>query len=135
MLGTTVFLGYVILAPETAANEGSILGTEMSIAMVAFQVIGFVVITPIAEELAFRGYLMRRLIDADFERVPYAHFRWPSFLISSLLFGIVHTNWLAGIAAGMGYALVTCVTGRLWPAVIAHAFTNALLIAASVGPN
>src|SRR5262249_14961725 len=48
-----------------------------------FKVVGFVVVTPIAEELAFRGYLMRRLIAADFEQVPVGRFSWLSFLISS----------------------------------------------------
>jgi exosortase E/protease (VPEID-CTERM system) len=133
MLGTTMFFGYVILAPETSANEGGIR-TGTSMAAVAIHVIGFVVITPIAEVLAFRGYLMRRLIDADFERVPYARVTWSSVLISSRFFGLVPTNPWAGLAAGMGYALVACVTGRLWPAVLAHAFTNSLLIAASMEP-
>ena len=35
-----------------------------------------VLIVPIAEELAYRGYLMRRLIHEDFESVPYQSVRW-----------------------------------------------------------
>ena len=90
-------------------------------------VIGFVLVTPLAEELAFRGYLLRRLIAADFERVPLGRFTWLSFLVSSALFGLLHGQWLAGTLAGMAYAAVVYRTGRLRDAVVAHAVTNGLL--------
>jgi CAAX prenyl protease-like protein len=90
--------------------------------------IGFVVITPLAEELAFRGYLMRRLISSDYESVPPGRFTWLSFLGSSVLFGLMHGEWLAGILAGMAYGLVVVRTGRVRDAVVAHAVTNGLLL-------
>ncbi len=64
--------------------------SRSAVAWVIFRVFGSVVIVPLAEELAFRGYLVRRLIAADFESVPVDRFTWPSFLISSLLFGAMH---------------------------------------------
>lgn len=92
-----------------------------------FRVLGAVVTVPIAEELAFRGYLLtvlsRRPLRAD---VPPA-FDWIGFAGSSLLFGALHGQWLAGTVAGMIYALVRYRSGRLWDAVIAHATTNLLL--------
>jgi exosortase E/protease (VPEID-CTERM system) len=91
-------------------------------------VIGYVIVTPIVEELAFRGYLMRRLIAADFENIPSGSFTWLSFLVSSFAFGLLHGQWLAGTAAGMAYAVVVYRTGRLRDAVIAHAVTNGLLV-------
>jgi len=89
--------------------------------------VGFTIVTPIAEELAFRGYLMRRLAGRDFQQVPPGTFTWPSFLISSVLFGLLHGEWVAGTIAGMAYALVVVRTGRVRDAVVAHALTNALL--------
>jgi exosortase E/protease (VPEID-CTERM system) len=91
-------------------------------------VIGYVVVTPIIEERAFRGYLMRRLIAADFEEVPTGSFTWLSFLVSSVAFGLLHGQWLAGTLAGMAYAGVIYRTGRLRDAIIAHAVTNGLLV-------
>jgi hypothetical protein len=38
------------------------------------RVLGSVVVVPVAEELAFRGYLLRRLIDVDFTAVSPKHF-------------------------------------------------------------
>jgi exosortase E/protease (VPEID-CTERM system) len=96
--------------------------------------IGFTIVTPVVEELAFRGYLMRRLVARDFQAVPVGRFTWVSFLGSSVLFGLLHGEWVAGTLAGMAYALVAVRTGRVRDAVIAHALTNALLwVSAMVG--
>lgn len=94
-----------------------------------FRVAGSVVTVPIAEELAFRGYLLRRLISADFDQLFPVRFTWLSFLLSSVLFGALHGRWLAGTVAGMGYALAMLRRGRIADAVIAHAITNALIAA------
>jgi CAAX prenyl protease-like protein len=83
---------------------------------------------PIAEELAFRGFLLRRLISADFEAISLRTFTWFSFLASSLVFGLLHGGlWVAGVMAGALYALASRQRGRLGDAILAHATTNALL--------
>jgi CAAX prenyl protease-like protein len=94
-----------------------------------FRVIGAVITAPLAEELAFRGYLTRRLIKADFRDVPPGQFRPSSFLVSSVLFGALHGRWLAGTLAGMFYALALYRRRKLSDAVLAHATTNALIAA------
>ncbi len=93
----------------------------------AFRVAGSIVIAPVAEELAFRGFLQRRLIAADFEAVSQRRFTWISFLIPTLLFGALHASWIAGSAAGALYALAAYRRGRLADAVAAHGTTNVLL--------
>jgi CAAX prenyl protease-like protein len=99
-------------------------------AWIALRILGAVVTVPIAEELAFRGFLLRRLASADFESVAFRAFQWLPFLISSIGFGILHgERWLAGTLAGMVYALILMRRGRIGEAVIAHATTNALLAA------
>jgi CAAX prenyl protease-like protein len=83
---------------------------------------------PFAEELAFRGYLLRRLMAEDFETVPIGRFTWPALLLSSLAFGALHgERWLAGTLAGLIYGLAMARRGKLADAVVAHATTNALL--------
>jgi exosortase E/protease (VPEID-CTERM system) len=112
-------------APVDAAAVG--LPAGWAAVWLAFKVLGSVVTVPLAEELAFRGYLMRRLVAADFERVPLDRFLWLPFLASSLAFGLMHQRVLAATLAGMVYALVAYRRGRLGDAVLAHATTNALL--------
>jgi CAAX prenyl protease-like protein len=116
--------------PRAGADLGFFLHTlpaGWAAAWVIFRVVGSVVTVPMAEELAFRGYLTRRLMAADFESVPLRRFSWPAVLVSSLLFGVLHGRWLAGFLAGLAYALVLSRRGRLSDAVLAHATTNALI--------
>jgi len=91
------------------------------------RVAGSVAIVPLIEEIAFRGYLLRRLVSADFQSVRPRQLTWPACVISSALFGLLHLHWLAGTLAGLIYAAVYCRRGRLSDAVLAHATTNALI--------
>jgi CAAX prenyl protease-like protein len=52
---------------------------------------------------------------------------WSSVAISSLAFGLLHEQWLAGTLAGAAYAWATTRRGRLSDAVVAHAITNLCL--------
>ena len=87
-----------------------------------------VLAVPIAEELAFRGFLYRRLIDERFETVPFRTFSWLALILSSLIFGVLHgQRWIAGTASGAVYAMVLLRRGRLADAIAAHVTTNALI--------
>jgi membrane protease YdiL (CAAX protease family) len=75
----------------------------------------------IAEELGFRGFILRCL-EKDMS-VPVA------VLISSLLFGVLHFNVLQGVGAsllGVYLGFVTWRTGSVVPAMAAHAANNFL---------
>ncbi len=96
-----------------------------------FRFAGAVVIAPLSEELAFRGYLMRRLQRPDAEKVDPRHPGWLGPALSSIAFGLLHgSRWIEGIAAGLLYAHVYARRGRLGDAILAHAVTNLILMAA-----
>ena len=85
---------------------------------------------PVAEELAFRGFLIRRLLSPYFESLSPREYSVAAVLISSLLFGLLHgERWLAGTFAGLFYAVAFLRRGRIGDAVVAHATTNSLLAA------
>lgn len=95
---------------------------------ILFRLVGAVVTVPVAEELAFRGYLLRRLISADFAAVDPRRFTLLSFVVSSILFGVLHgQRWVAGIAAGMLYAWAFQRRARIGDAAAVHGITNGLL--------
>jgi exosortase E/protease (VPEID-CTERM system) len=100
------------------------------LAWLALRTLGAVAAVPIAEELAFRGFLLRRLTAADFDRVDLRNVSLIALLGSSLAFGLMHgSRWFAGSLAGLAYALVARRRGRIGEAIAAHAVTNALLAA------
>jgi exosortase E/protease (VPEID-CTERM system) len=133
-LGGLVFLIWIGLEPLAgSAHAGQPQALAHASALVritwlAFRILGAVITVPIAEELAFRGFLLRRLVSADFESVAWRTFAWVPFLISSIAFGLLHGDrWLAGTIAGMIYAFAMLRRGRIGEAAAAHAVTNALL--------
>jgi exosortase E/protease (VPEID-CTERM system) len=103
-----------------------------AMAWITLRVLGSVVTAPIAEELAFRGFLLRRFDSENFESVKWDSISWMAILVSSVAFGVLHGDrWLAGTIAGVVYALAYVRRGSIGDAVAAHATTN-LLIAAEV---
>ena len=132
-IGGVVFGIWLLLAPPvesptTAVAQGlAHLSGGMAAVWVGFRVLGSVITVPLAEELAFRGYVLRKLMARDFDHVPLGHWTWSAFLLSSVMFGVLHGRWVAGSLAGMGYALALTRRGQLADAVLAHMTTNALI--------
>jgi exosortase E/protease (VPEID-CTERM system) len=133
-VGVLVFLFWAPLVgtPEPGAGEALMLGlaelpAPLRAVWLGLRVMGGVVTVPIAEELAFRGFLLRRVISADFTAVSLRTRAPLAWLISSLAFGVLHPSWVAGTLAGLCYALVAARRGKLSDAIVAHAVTNALI--------
>jgi len=136
-LGIFVFAVWIMLAHGTkdAARDAAFgsglrsLPIAAGFSWILFRVAGAVAVVPIAEELAYRGYLMRRLVSADFESVALTHFTWLSFLVSSILFGVLHSQWIPGTLAGMIFAFAVYRYGSLSDGIVSHMTANALLAA------
>lgn len=135
-IGVVTFLVWMALAPadgledaeKVAAMDPAQLGQPWALLWLLFRLAGYTITVPIAEELAFRGFLPRRLIDDDIERVPVGTFTWLSFLASSLAFGVMHgADWQRATLAGLAFALALYHRRRLSDAIVAHATTNAFL--------
>jgi exosortase E/protease (VPEID-CTERM system) len=95
-----------------------------------FRLAGGIVTVPIAEELAFRGFALRRIESPDFASVDLRRFGWTAFLVSSLVFGALHgRRWVVGAIAGMLFAGAVRRRGSIGDAVAAHAVANLLLAA------
>ncbi|MEL7370717.1 MAG: CAAX prenyl protease-related protein [Myxococcota bacterium] len=124
---------WLVLAPgplTPALREGlATLNSASTTAWVAVRIVGAVLIVPWVEELAFRGYLLRRLIHPDFVQVPFGRFQIGAAIVSSLAFAALHGAFIAGFAAGIIYAAAQARGRSLKHAVIAHATTNALIVA------
>lgn len=133
-LATTGALGglvglvtWLALAPGPDPIVGELPSRAALLLNVEFAVrlFGFVLVIPVVEELAFRGYLLRRFTRLEFEAVDFGAASPLGVAVSSLAFGLLHGNfWISGALCGLVYALTTRVSGSLWPAIVAHALTN-----------
>ena len=79
-----------------------------------------------AEELLYRGLLLRQLYPVVGQ--------WPAIMISSVLFGLAHGNFIQALVPGLllgaiyappqEHSLLNLGTGNLWVCVILHALLN-----------
>ncbi len=99
----------------------------VAMAWIGIRLFGAVVIVPIMEELFWRSFLLRYLINTDFKQVTLGTFSWFSLVWTVLLFGLEHQRWLAGMIAGLLYTLLLYRTKRLSACILAHAITNSAL--------
>ncbi len=129
--------------PAAASPLGSALAALSPAARwswIALRVAAAVVTVPIAEELAFRGYLARRFMSREFDSVSFTSLSALSICLSSAVFGLAHMrnlmDWqhlLLGTAAGLAFAAALRWRGRMGDAVVAHAVSNLLLAAWVLG--
>jgi uncharacterized protein len=95
----------------------------------AFRVAGAVVVVPVMEELFWRAFLIRWLVNEDFKNVPVGTFTGLSFAVTVGMFGAEHTQWLAGLICGATYNWLYYKRKDVFTCVIAHAVSNAALAA------
>ncbi len=133
-----VIVGALWIATEPAQVSSPLAGwlatqTEPQAALwLALRVLGFALIVPIAEELAFRGYLHRALAARRFDAAAPAAFTWLAFIATSVLFGAMHGRWLAGMLAGAAFALCLYRSKSLTGPIAAHVAANATIAAYAI---
>lgn len=119
-----------LLAGQSMPKELAGIPPPLRVAWITVRVIASMSTVPVAEELAYRGYLMRRIRNPDFEGVRFSDCGPWALLASSFVFGLGHgPMWLAGMVAGLVYGLLLMRTGRLGESIAAHAITNGLVAA------
>jgi CAAX prenyl protease-like protein len=95
--------------------------------LVAVRWAGAALLVPVMEELFWRSFLMRWIERAQFEAVSPSRVGLKAVALSTFVFTLAHTLWLAAVVAGLAYAWLYVRTGKLWVPVIAHAVTNGVL--------
>ena len=95
--------------------------------LIAVRWVGASLLVPVMEELFWRSFLMRWVQSPQFESVLPQRVGLKAIVLSTFVFMLAHTLWLAAIVAGLAYAWLYVRTGKLWVPVIAHAVTNGVL--------
>ena len=93
------------------------------------RIVGTVLIVPLAEELAFRGYVIRRLVSPEVELIQWANVSTIALVLQAILFGILHPQHMLGASiAGLSYGWLGRRTRCGYAPVLAHALTNAIVV-------
>lgn len=95
--------------------------------LVAARWLGATLVVPVMEELFWRSFLMRWIAHPLFLGVDPRRAGLKAIVLSTFVFTLAHTLWLAAAIAGLVYAWLYVRTGRLWVSVVAHAVTNGAL--------
>jgi len=95
--------------------------------LVAVRWVGAALLVPVMEELFWRSFLMRWIDSPQFESVVPQRIGLKAVVLSTFVFTLAHTMWLAAVVAGFAYAWLYVRTGKLWVPIIAHAVTNGVL--------
>lgn len=130
-----IYLGYlnsIIPIPDwmNLAQEGQyemILNFLMTEGVLVYALIAIAVIPAICEEILFRGYILRA-----FEK------SWGiilAILVSGLFFGLFHlqaANLIPLATLGVVLAVMTWISGSIWPAIFAHFINNAVAVVVGI---
>jgi len=101
---------------------------SLSWSLIFFRVLGASIVVPIMEELLWRGFLMRWLINEDFEKVPLGKYTHFSFCTTTAFFASVHgSQWPLAVIVGIVYGVWFVRTKSLGAVMLAHGATNLLL--------
>jgi CAAX prenyl protease-like protein len=106
-------------------------GASLAPVLLGFRLLGFVVVTPVMEELFVRS-LVPRVTDAlradtEWRDRPAGAFTPLSFAVSVAFFTLSHPEYLAAAVTGAIWAALLLHTRRLRDCVLSHAIANAWL--------
>lgn len=94
---------------------------------VVVRILGSTFIVPPLEEVFWRSFLYRYFVRTNFQSLPLNLFHPTSFIVTSLLFGFEHYEWVQGVLCAMAFQWLVISRNRLGDAITAHAITNFLL--------
>jgi CAAX prenyl protease-like protein len=133
-VGGVVFVAWILLdAPWMMLGDPAARFVPVDAAgrldpsLVAARWVGAALVVPVMEELFWRSFLMRWIQHPRFEVVDPRRIGARAIVLSTFVFMLAHTMWLAAIVAGLAYAWLYVRCGTLWAPVVAHAVTNGAL--------
>lgn len=86
------------------------------------------VVVALAEEIFWRGWFMRWLVDDQFPSVPVGTYQARAFWLTAIFFAVEHgPYWEVGLAAGLIYNWWAVRSKSLGDLILAHGLTNAAL--------
>ena len=136
-IGLAVAVGWVGLdglAPPIPFISGTRSGFDPGLipmpgryAFIAARFFGLVALVPLVEELFWRSFLVRYVIDPDFTRIPVGRVTATAAAVTSVLFALVHPEYLQAFLTGLAWAWLLWKTRSLSACLVSHATANLAL--------
>jgi exosortase E/protease (VPEID-CTERM system) len=133
LLGLFIFIVWMMLVPSFPEKDAEFSNAiskapdMLFYVWIFFRVVGAVVVVPLSEELAFRGFVVDRLKSQLSPSVGVNIHHFLIGLISSVAFGLLHEAWVAGIIAGLVFYYAINRRSQISDAVVVHAIVNLLI--------
>jgi CAAX prenyl protease-like protein len=114
------------LGKRAAFDPGALsLGSRLT--FLAVRMFGLVVVVPLIEELFYRAFLMRWIIEPDFTKVPIGRLTVRNVVVTTTVFGLSHPEWLPAVLTGLAWAWLVGKTKSVSACVLSHAVANLAL--------
>ncbi|HEX4779791.1 MAG TPA: CAAX prenyl protease-related protein [Usitatibacter sp.] len=130
-VGMVVFLAWIAsgwaMAPAHRGFDPGSEGGALFWPLAAIRLASIAITVPVMEELFWRSFLMRWIDRRDFLAMDPAAASLRAVVVCSALFAVEHSQWLAGLLAGLAYAAIYVRTRNILLSILAHAITNATL--------
>ena len=136
MVGLVVFVLWVRLEGwypalgflgKRTGFDPSTLDANWKWPFVAIRLTGLVLLVPLIEELFWRSFLVRWLIDPDFWKVPIGRMTPVAAGVTSAIFALSHPEWLPALLTGLLWAWLLWQTKSLSACVLSHSVANLAL--------
>ena len=133
MVGLVVFVLWVRLEDwypalgflgKRAGFDPSSLDARWKWPFVAIRFTGLVLLVPLIEELFWRSFLVRWLIDPDFWKVPIGRMTPLAAGVTSVIFALSHPEWFPALLTGLLWAWLLWQTKSLSACVLSHSVAN-----------
>jgi CAAX protease family protein len=131
--GLAIFLAWIALAAGWAAlpahpgfdpgSEGRVLYAPLA----AVRFASLAITVPVMEELFWRSFLLRWMDRRDFLAADPAAASLRAVVVCCALFAVEHSQWLAGLLAGLAYTAIYVRTRNILLSTLSHAITNGTL--------
>lgn len=110
-------------------NPNAMFGPGSALAwfFIVVRIAGSSLLVPVLEEVFWRSFVYRFVASRDFNQEPLNRFHPVALIVTAILFGFEHQQWLAGILCAFVYQGLVLWKNRLGDAITAHAITNFLL--------
>ena len=115
------------LSGARTAFDPFTLSPAARVGFLAIRMIGLVVAVPLIEELFYRSFLMRWVIDPDVSRVPIGRVTPAALAATSVVFALSHPEWLPALLTGLAWGWLVGRTKSVSACVLSHATANLAL--------